>query len=150
MLFAACNRSSVLATVFYQSSKVTSSICGFSWHRSTASNKPSPLSTYLCACPAGTYCPSSALAASTPLTCTAGSYCAKGSTATAPCPSGHYCPSPLSLVPCPAGVVQWFGFGSVGNVIGNSSGVFCLVIHRIQRDWSLRVFSFSRQLTVMS
>ena len=117
---------SFLATVFYLS-KDSISICGYSWQRSTASNKPSPLSTNLCACPAGTYCPSGTLAASTPVTCTAGSYCAKGSTATAPCPSGHYCSSPSSLVPCPAGVVQWFGFGFV-NMIGYSSCVFCLVI----------------------
>jgi hypothetical protein len=103
-----CNRPSVLATVFVGASKFsTSMICGYSWHRSTLSNKPSPLSTNLCACPAGTYCPSGTLAASTPLTCTVGSYCAKGSTATVLCPTGHYCPSPSSRVPCPAGVVQW-------------------------------------------
>ncbi len=100
-------RLSFLATVFTSSQVSTSSICGYSWQRSTASNKPSPLSSNLCACPAGTYCPSGTLAASTPVTCTEGSYCAKGSTATAPCPSGHYCSSPSSLVPCPAGVVQW-------------------------------------------
>ena len=103
----AYNRLSFLATVFSGASLFnTSSICGYSWQRSTAFNKPSPLSTNLCACPAGTYCPSNTLAASTPSTCTAGSYCAKGSTVTAPCPSGHYCPSSSSLVPCPAGVVQ--------------------------------------------
>ncbi len=112
--------------MFSGTNVIASSICGYSWHRSTVSNKPSPLSTYLCACPAGTYCSSDMLAASTPLTCTtAGSYCAKGSTATALCPSGHYCPSPSSLVPCPAGVVQWFGFGLVGNVIGNK--LLCLL-----------------------
>ena len=131
----------------FDSSKVnTSAICGYLWHRSTASNKPSPLSTNLCACPAGTYCPSGTLAASTPFMCTAGSYCVKGSTVTAPCPSGHYCPSPLSRVLCPAGVVQWFLFGLV-NMIGNSSCVFCLVIHRMQCDLSL--FVFSRQFTVI-
>ncbi len=100
-------RPSFLATVFPFSKVRTSSICGYSWHRSTVLNKPSPRSSYLCACPAGTYCPSGTLAAAIPWTCTAGSYCAKGSTATAPCPSGHYCPSSSSLVPCPAGVVEW-------------------------------------------
>jgi hypothetical protein len=94
-------------TVFHGSNVNTSSICGYSWHQSAVSNKPSPLSTYLCACPDGTYCPSGTLARSTPLTCTGGSYCAKGSTASAPCPSGHYCPIPSSLVPCPAGDAQW-------------------------------------------
>jgi hypothetical protein len=84
-----------MPTVFSSSKVSTSSICGYLWHRSTASNKPSPLSSNLCACPAGTYCPSGSLAASTPLTCTVGSYCAKGSTDPAPCPSGHFCPSPL-------------------------------------------------------
>ena len=101
------NRLSFLVTVFRYSQVSTSSICGYSWHRSTAYEKPRPLSTLLCACPAGTYCPSGTLAASTPVTCTVGSYCAKGSTAAAPCPSGHYCSSPSSLVPCPAGVVEW-------------------------------------------
>ncbi len=98
---------SFLATVFSNSKVSSSSICGYSWQWSTASNRPSPLSANLCACPAGTYCPSGTLAASTPVTCTVGSYCAKGSTAAAPCPSGHYCSSPSSLVPCPAGVVEW-------------------------------------------
>ncbi len=98
-----CNGPSFLVTVFTYSKVGTSSICGYSWHQSTASYKPSPLSTYLCACPAGVYCPSGTLKSSASLTCSAGSYCAKGSTATAPCPSGHYCPSPSSLVPCPAG-----------------------------------------------
>ena len=84
-----CNGPSFLATVFNYASKFsTSSICGYSWHRSTVSNKPSPLSTSLCACPAGTYCPLGTLAASSPLTCTVGSYCAKASTATSPCPAG--------------------------------------------------------------
>jgi hypothetical protein len=102
-----CNRPSFLPTVFYQASKYkTSSICGYSWHRSKASNKPSNLSTNLCACPAETYCVSGTLAAATPLKCTTGFYCAKGSTASALCPSGHYCPSPSSLVPCPAGFVS--------------------------------------------
>ncbi len=99
-----------LPTVFQDSKFSTSSICGYSWHWSSARNKPSPLSTYLCVCPAGTYCPPGTLA-STPLTCPVGSYCAKGSTATAPCPSGHNCPSPSSLVPCPAGAVLRFDFG---------------------------------------
>jgi hypothetical protein len=104
----ACNDLLFFATVFDGASKFSaSSICGYSWHRSGASRKPSPLATNLCACPAGTYCPLGTLAASTPSTCTAGSYCAKGSTATAPCPSGHYCPSPSSREPCPAGVVQF-------------------------------------------
>ncbi len=96
------------ATVFLNLKDFSSTICGYSWHRSTSSNMPSPRSTYLCACPAGTYCPSGMLAGSIPLTCTVGSYCAKGSTAnTVPCPSGHFCPSPSSLIPCPAGVVEW-------------------------------------------
>jgi hypothetical protein len=103
-----CERNwpSFLATVFASSNVISSSICGYSWHRSTLSNKPSPLSTYLCACPAGTFCPSGTLAASAPSTCSVGSYCAVGSTATAPCSSGHYCPSSSSLVPCPAGVAE--------------------------------------------
>jgi hypothetical protein len=101
------NRPSFLSTVFDYSKVIRSSICGYSWHRSTAWNKPSSLSTYLCACPAGTYCPSGMLAASTPLTCIVGSYCAKGSIATVPCHSGHFCPSPSSFLPCPAGVVEW-------------------------------------------
>ncbi len=83
-----CNRPSFFATVFAHSKVLTSSICGYSWHKSVSSNKPLPLSTSLCACPAGKYCPSGALAASTPLTCTIGYYCAKGSTATTPCPAG--------------------------------------------------------------
>ena len=95
------------ATVFSGSKFSTSSICGYSWQRSTVYNKPSPLSTNLCACPAGTYCALATLAASIPVACPVGSYCAKGSTTTAPCPSGHYCSSPSSLVPCPAGVVEW-------------------------------------------
>jgi hypothetical protein len=124
-------------TVFDSSKVNTSAICGYLWHRSTASNKPSPLSTNLCACPAETYCPSGALAAETPLTCTAGSYCAKGSTATAPCPSGHYCPSPSSLVPCPAGVVER----------GPGWAVYYFVIPRVQHVWAL--FGFTRQLSVI-
>jgi hypothetical protein len=102
-----CDRPTFLATVFYSTKVNTSSICGYSWQRKISWNKPSPLSTNLCACPAGTYCASGTLAASTPVTCTVGSYCAKGSTTTAPCPSGHYCSSPSSLIPCPAGVVEW-------------------------------------------
>ncbi len=96
-----------LPTVLSSSKVSTASICGYWWHRSTVANKPSPLSAYLCACPAGTYCPSGALAASTPLTCTVGSYCPKGSTSMAPCPSGYYCPSPSSLPLCPEGVAEW-------------------------------------------
>ncbi len=103
-----------LATVFDYTPVDTSSICGYLWHRVVSIWKPS-LSAYLCECPVGTFCPSDTLAASTPLTCTtAGSYCAKGSTATAPCPAGHYCPSPSSLVPCPAGIC------SVGSGLGVS------------------------------
>ncbi len=103
----ACNRPSFLATVFLDTKVDTSSICGYSWHRSEAYGKPSMLSTYLCACPAGTFCPSGMLSDSDPLECTGvGSYCAKGSTATALCPSGHFCSSPSSRVPCPAGVVE--------------------------------------------
>ncbi len=101
----------VLPTVLTASKVNTSSICGYSWHRSAASHKPSPLSPYLCACPAGAYCPSGTLATSTPWNCTAGSYCAKGSRATAPCPSGHYCSSPSSREPCPAGVGLGLGLG---------------------------------------
>jgi hypothetical protein len=130
-----CNRPSFLATVFESSKVSTSSICGYWWHRSTASTKPSPRSPSLCACPAGTYCPSGALEAATPVTCTVGSYCAKGSTATAPCPSGHYCSSSSSLVPCPAGVVEWesglgvFDSGSgeaLGSSLGSGSGLCCV------------------------
>jgi hypothetical protein len=112
-----CNRPSFLATVFDYSKVSTSLICGYSWHRSTT-YKPFPLSTNLCACPAGTYCPFGTLATATPLTCTAGSYCAKGSTATAPCLSGHYCPSPSSIVPCPAGVVEWDPVSALGSGSG--------------------------------
>ncbi len=80
----------VMPTVFLSSKVSTSSICGYAWQKSTTYNKPSPLSANLCACPAGTYCPSGTLAASTPLTCTVGSYCKKDSTAPVPCPSGQF------------------------------------------------------------
>jgi hypothetical protein len=52
-------------------------------------------------CDSGFYCNQTGLSSNaSQVLCTAGSYCASGSSSDAPCPPGFYCPSPSSKLPC--------------------------------------------------